>query len=195
VGGVASYAWGDGKHCDDLTCSLPGIVYPDVDVDGWLGGVTVGYNYQMGSLVTGIEADWSWGDVSGSSPDTDGFGCVGSCDTEVNWIGTVRGRLGYAFDHVLAYATAGVAFTEYDASIGKPVLAQGTTTETSFTGGGGIEYAFAQHWSAKVEYLYIHDFDDFAYDFEEGACGAPPGNCFARTDHINKVRLGVNYRF
>jgi outer membrane immunogenic protein len=195
VGGVASYAWGDSKHCDDLTCSKPGVVYPAFDLSGGLGGVTVGYNAQMGKLVAGVEADWSWGSVDGSSPSTPGFNCLGSCATEVTSIGTVRGRLGYAFGNLLPYVTAGAAFTTYNASIGGPiVVAEDTTTKTSFTAGGGLEFAFSRHWSGKVEYLYISRLGDFAYD-SGVACGAPPGNCFSRTDRIDTVRLGLNYRF
>jgi outer membrane immunogenic protein len=194
VGGVAGYAWGESTHCDDLTCAKPAVVYPQFDLRGGLGGVTAGYNLQTGNVVVGVEVDWSWGKVDGSSPSTPGFNCVGSCATEVTSIGTARGRLGYAFNNFLPYVTAGAAFTRYNASIGSPaVLAEDSTTKTSFAGGGGFEVAFSRNWSGKVEYLYISKLGDFAYD--KIACGAPPGNCFSRTDHIDMVRLGMNYRF
>jgi outer membrane immunogenic protein len=93
VGGLLSYASGDSKHCDDLTCDKPSVVYPKHEMGGWLGGVTAGYNYQMGRVVAGVEVDWSWGKAEGSSPDTSGFGCLGLCSTSVESIGTVRGRL------------------------------------------------------------------------------------------------------
>jgi outer membrane immunogenic protein len=195
VGGLLSYASGDSKHCDDLTCDKPSVVYPKHEMGGWLGGVTAGYNYQMGRVVAGVEVDWSWGKAEGSSPDTSGFGCLGLCSTSVESIGTIRGRLGYTFDRLLPYITAGVAYTEQHASIGStnPISAQRTVT--SFVGGGGFEYAFDRHWSAKVEYLFIkREGGDFAYDPGTG-CGAPPGNCFARIGDIQTLRMGVNYKF
>jgi outer membrane immunogenic protein len=195
VGGIASHAWADSKHCDDQSCAKPGVGYPAFDNDGWLGGFTVGYNHQVSNWVYGLELDWSWGDLSGSSPSTQNFGCAGICKTHIDWIGTVRGRMGYAFDHLLLYGTLGVALTHEHASIGSPVLASGGDTATSFVGGGGLEYAFTQHWSAKVEYLYIRDLDDLYYD-RVGACGPfPTSSCFSRTGHIDQVRMGLNYRF
>ncbi len=193
VGGVAAHAWADSKHCDDLTCGLPGVTYPEFDVDGWLGGFTVGYNVQWSNVVFGVEGDWSWGDMSGSSGSTSGFGCITTCNTDIDSIGTIRARLGVAYDRWLAYGTAGVAFVDQSASIGG-VTAQDSSTETVFTAGGGFEYAFDRNWSGKAEYLYIDDSGDFAYDSGAG-CGAPPGNCFARTTHIDLLRIGLNYKF
>jgi outer membrane immunogenic protein len=193
VGGLASYAWGRSQHCDAGICEAPGEIYPDFDINGWLGGITLGYNWQLANWVFGVEGDWSWGKVKGSSADTPDFGCGNLCLTEVKSIGTVRGRVGYAFDRLLPYLTAGVAFSRIHASIGNPVEAEDTTTETSFVGGGGLEYAFAPNWSAKIEYLYISKLGDFDYDHVNN-CGPEP-NCFARTHHLNVVRVGVNYRF
>ena len=159
---------------------------------GWFGGVTAGYNVQTGRVVAGVEVDWSWGEAEGSSPDSPNFGCLGACATKVQSIGTIRGRLGYAFDRVLPYITAGVAFTEQQASLGFVTPLSGDRTVTSFVGGAGVEYAFAHKWSLKVEYLFIKAADeDFAYG--PGACIAPA--CFARIDDIHTVRMGLNYKF
>jgi outer membrane immunogenic protein len=190
IGGVGTYSSADGQHCDDLLCQ-PG--FPDVSPKGQMGGITAGYNFQSANWVYGIEADWSWGDVSDTSPNTAIFGCAGACTTDIESIGTVRARAGVAFDRLLVYATAGVAITRYDASIGSPALSRDSETETTFTGGAGIEYAFGSNWSAKLEYLFIDELGDFAYD--QAACGAPPGNCFSRVEHINNLRAGVNFNF
>jgi outer membrane immunogenic protein len=189
IGGLATYGWADSVHCDAGACD-PGIVFPAFNMNGWLGGVTAGYNFQSASWVFGIEADWSWGRVDGSSGDTVDFGC-GRCRTSVDSIGTVRARLGYAFDRFLPYVTAGVAFTEYRASVGDPIDQEDSRTRATFTGGGGFEYAFYGNWSAKAEYLFIHKAGDFLYAPDQ--CARP--GCFARTNDIQTVRFGVNYRF
>ena len=101
-------------------------------------------------------------------------------------------RVGYAFDRLLPYVTAGAGWSQLDASIGNPVLASGSTTKTSFVVGGGLEYAFWQNLSAKVEYLYFTKLGDFAYD-TVGACGTP--GCHVQVQGLCVVRLGLNYRF
>ena len=189
VGGLATYVSTDSKHCDAGTCAIPGVVYPDFGVTGGLGGIAVGYNVQTGKWVAGVELDWSWGDADGSSPGTASFGCAGDCTTSIRSIGTFRFRLGYALDRFLPYVTAGVAVTEYHASIGTPVL-EDSRSKATFTAGLGLEYALTRHWSAKAEYLFIDGAGDFLYT---SLCAAP--GCFARTDDIHTLRLGVNYKF
>ena len=190
VGGLMTWGWADAKHCDNQVC-VPG--WPAFEVNGNAAGFTVGYNYQISKFVAGVELDWSWGKINGSSPSTSSFGCAGTCDTSIESIGTVRGRLGYTFGNLLAFGTAGAAFTEYEASIVSG-FTRDTTTKTSFVYGGGFEYAFLRHWSAKVEYLYIEKLGDFVYDYR-GSCGAAPNNCFSRMGHVETVRAGLNYRF
>jgi opacity protein-like surface antigen len=189
-GGLVTFASTHSEHCDAGTCAKPGVVYPAFDMNDWLGGIEGGYNFQSGNVVFGVEADWSWGRVSGSSPSTIGFGCVGACKTSIDSIGTVRGRLGYAFDRLLPYVTAGVAFTDYHASIGVPILQESRTTRATFTGGGGLEYAFSGNWSLKAEYLFIRKASDFLYAPNE--CATP--GCFARSSDIHTFRFGVNYK-
>ena len=180
VGGLATYASGDSTHCD-ATCEDPGVINPKHEMGGWFGGVTAGYNVQMGRVVAGVEVDWSWGEAEGSSPDDPTFNCLGACATKVQSIGTIRGRLGYVFDRVLPYITAGVAITEQQASLG---FISADRTVTSFVGGAGVEYAFAHKWSLKVEYLFIKaDDKSLAYN----ACDI---GCFANIDDIHTVRMG-----
>jgi outer membrane immunogenic protein len=76
-------------------------------VSGGLVGGTVGFNYQLGSIVLGLEGDIDWSGISGSGS------CVAgtlSCQTTNDWLGTARGRIGYAFNQVLPYVTGGAAF-------------------------------------------------------------------------------------
>jgi outer membrane immunogenic protein len=147
-----------------------------VDVSGALLGGTLGYNYQMGQAVFGVEGDIDWSNIRGSAP------CAATtCQTRNDWLGTARGRIGYAFDRFLPYVTGGAAF----GNIKTAITGIGTATETKlgWTLGGGIEASIAGPWSAKVEYLYA-----------DLGRGATVGGSSA-TFHTNIVRAGVNYRF
>jgi outer membrane immunogenic protein len=189
VGGVVGYGWATSTHCAVAAGCLAG--FPVADPKGWNGGVTLGYNLQTAAhWVLGVEGDWSWANMKGHSPDTAAFGCALSCDTKIKSFETLRGRFGYAFDRFLPYLTAGVAFTQLNASIGAPVLGGGSTTKSSFTAGGGLEYTFSQNLSAKVEYLYIAKLGDFIY--APTLCGS---SCFVRTRADNEIRVGLNYKF
>ena len=154
----------------------------DVSVSGVLAGGTIGANYQMGSTVLGIEGDLDWSNIRGSAA------CpAGTCETRNRWLSTVRGRLGYAFDRFLPYVTGGAAFGDVRATA--PGVGSASDTRVGWTVGGGLEYALANNWSAKLEYLYV-DLGKFDCG---GACGAvPPTNVDYRT-HV--ARLGLNYKF
>jgi len=193
VGGVVADGWGHSRHCDPGAGGCPA-GSADFNMSGWLGGVTLGYNLQWSNLVLGAEADWSWGSIKGSMPSNAVFDCGsggGTCQTTISSLGTVRGRLGYAFGQLLPYVTAGAAFTRVRASDGGTnFFIQDTTTKTTSVWGGGLEFAFAPQWSAKVEYLRIGDLGDFTYGHVTGICA-----CFMTDTHYDLVRLGVNYRF
>ena len=75
------------------------------DISGGLVGATVGYNYQFGQAVAGVEADIDWADISGSSTTN----CVTGCKTSDTWLSTVRGRLGYAADRFMPFITGTAA--------------------------------------------------------------------------------------
>jgi outer membrane immunogenic protein len=189
VGAVAAGGWGHSEHCDPLTGCAAGSA--DFNISGWLAGATVGYNWQWTNWVFGAEVDWSWGKIKGSVP-TGIFDCGsgGTCNTEISSVATVRGRFGYAFDRLLPYVTAGAAFTHVHASDGGTnFFIDDSTTKTSFVWGGGVEYAFAPQWSAKLEYLRVEDIGDFTYGHVTGICA-----CFLTDTHYELVRLGVNYR-
>jgi hypothetical protein len=125
-------------------------------VNGFLGGAQVGFNWQLNSwLVLGAEGQFSWADVDGSTP------ClvVVKCTSQVNWIATAAGRIGYTFDRTMLFAKVGVAWadTDYSATFG-PFSATASDTRTGLMIGAGVEHAFCQNWSAKIEYNYM-DFD------------------------------------
>jgi outer membrane immunogenic protein len=146
-------------------------------------GATLGYNFQTGTWVWGIEGDLDYAALKGSA--TCGGG---SCETKDSWLGTVRGRLGYAgWNNWLPYITGGLAMGDIKASSTATGLTA-SKTRLGWTLGLGVEYAMMTNWSVKLEYLYadLGKFDCGA------ACGATPDNV---TFKANLVRAGVNYRF
>jgi outer membrane immunogenic protein len=151
------------------------------NLNGGVVGGTIGANYQMGQFVMGVEADGDWSDISGSTT-TD---CGGPCQTSNDWLGTVRGRLGVAWDRVLFYGTAGGAGGNVKAS----VTGTGSTEKTEFgwTAGGGLEVGITDNLTAKVEYLFV-DLSNGSCDF----CGPPAGNVKFDT---SLIRAGLNFKF
>lgn len=155
-------------------------------LSGGLAGGTVGYNWQSNRLVLGVEADAAWTDF-GQTASIPGFLTVSSKASD---LGTVRGRVGVAFDQFLLYGTGGYAWL--DNKITATVI--GTSFSDShvhsgWTAGAGVEAMFAPHWSVKAEYLY-RSFNSQTYF----ATLIPPG--FATgTFNVNSGQVGVNYHF
>ena len=157
-------------------------------VSGALVGGTVGFNYQIGSWVLGVEGDGDWANLSGTTFNTS---CIGiGCTTQSNWLATARGRAGYAWDRVLFYGTGGAAFANVQAAAGG--LPFFSSTQAGWTAGVGVEYAIWPNWTAKVEYLFV--------DLANASC--PVGNCGATggvntTVSLNEniVRGGINFKF
>ena len=150
---------------------------------GYLIGGTLGYNYQTGSLVWGLEGDIAWAKVDGSVD----CGLGLTCETANRWLGTARGRLGYAFDRFLPYFTGGAAFGSVRANVNPGPLFSASDTRIGWTLGGGLEYAFLGNWTAKIEYLYV-DLGSFDTGFT-----APITNNVSLKENI--VRAGLNYKF
>jgi outer membrane immunogenic protein len=157
----------------------------DSNPKGWLAGATVGYNWQAGSIVYGLEGDIAWTDVKGSSANVV-CGIASTCETSNRWLATFRGRVGYAFDRFLPYVTAGGAYGDVRSSI-VPAGVSASTTQWGWTAGGGIEYAVLSNWTAKFEYLYV----DLG-SFDPGFAAPVVGNINFK-EHL--VRVGLNYKF
>ena len=143
---------------------------------GGVVGGTVGYNWQMGQTVFGLEGDLDWSNIRGSSL------CGGiSCETRNSWLGTARGRIGYAFDRFLPFVTGGAAFGDIKDNIAG--IGSATSTKAGWTVGGGVEAALVGPWTAKAEYLYV--------DLGRGASVLGADARF----NTSLVRGGINYRF
>jgi outer membrane immunogenic protein len=176
VGGNLGYGWGDGNTDFSFlpTPSDFNIATLGARSTGVTGGAQLGYNWQIGSLVTGLEADIQGSDIKGSAranPTLAGTaipfpGAVLSSEQKLSWLGTVRGRLGVTVTpDLLLYGTGGLAYGHVDASANSQFFDTGvltvefpasvSKTKVGWTAGAGAEWMFAHNWSAKLEYLYV----------------------------------------
>lgn len=210
IGAEAGYGWAKNSFSNSVDPLNPGTLRvgdADYTLDGAMVGGQIGYNYQINNLVLGVEADAAWADISGSGSYFDGVAntCIQSndpCSSKVKALGTITGRLGYAFDHLLVYAKGGAAWATFSHTAGntetlQPVFSYSDTTDSTrwgWTVGGGVEYAFTNNWSAKVEYNYA-DFgsSDVTFNFTPATFINPYK---ANVDQsLQVVKAGVNYRF
>jgi outer membrane immunogenic protein len=188
------------------------------DQSGAFGGAQIGYNRQGAILgprvVLGIEADMQASGIQGKGSASaasaqplqmDDGNVNASVKSHLDWFGTIRGRLGYAFDHTLFYATGGFAFGRVrdklsvsETSFGEPLLTASSAnnqTATGFVVGGGLEYAINPAWSLKGEYQYIDlgSTNLSASNTNDGGLFDLPA-ASAKVDHTyHTVRIGLNY--
>ena len=131
------FSFGGSNWTDSVTGGSSG----NFGTSGFVFGGTVGANYQVGSLVFGVEADGDWADASGFGTFTASALCTGACFTTSSWLSTVRGRAGYAFDRFLVYGTGGAAFGNVRANFSNDPVT--SSIEAGWTVGAGVEVAFA----------------------------------------------------
>jgi outer membrane immunogenic protein len=153
------------------------------DLSGGLIGGTVGYNWQFGQVVVGAEGDIDWSGIKGTTTVL----CPGGCETRNKWLGTARGRVGFAFDRFLPYFTGGLAFGDINATL--PLLPGGSVSNAGWTVGAGVEVGVVSNVSIKAEYLYV-DLGNFNCGLN---CGLAPGSNVTFTTNI--FRGGANLRF
>jgi outer membrane immunogenic protein len=171
VGVNAGYGW---QNNEDNSFFVPpgtfvtapaasGVVsFADDNGDGFVGGAQVGYNYQIGTFVVGLEADLQWADLGGSSgtafvpagfpPTFVPAGAAGGVD----WFGTVRARLGFAFDRALVYGTGGFAYGGADTDDDFGLVNSDDDVRTGWALGGGVEYAFTNNLTVGLEGLWVN---------------------------------------
>jgi outer membrane immunogenic protein len=146
---------------------------------GGLVGGTAGYNWQAGQAVFGLETDLDWTNIKGTGTSVIAGTPV---ETKNSYLGTVRGRVGYAWDRVLAYVTGGLAYGDVKSNA---AFGSASQTKAGYALGGGLEFAVAGPWTAKVEYLYV--------DLGNGPSLPITGE--SSRFKTNIVRAGLNYRF
>ena len=186
IGINGGYGFGSTSWTQPAPCGLAACATGNFNAGGFLVGGQLGGNYQIGQFVIGLEGDGDWTNINGT---TTVLGCGAGCTTSNDWLATVRGRAGYAWDRILFYGTGGAAFGNIQANVG----AAGVTTlstQTGWTAGVGIEGAFAPNWTARVEYLYV---DLGSASCAAAICGGTGTTTIPLTENI--VRAGVNYKF
>ena len=174
VGAHIGYGW------SDIDWREPPAFTASHDGSGWLLGAQVGYNWQVGRLVWGVEADISSGWIDGGS---------GGSGHSLDWLYSLRGRAGLtsADNRWLFYATAGVAWADVDyRSAGF-----GGHSETHFgwVAGGGVERVLAPNLTARVEYLYYN------FDGVSAPAGALGPGATDLDPSTHTIRVGLNFKF
>jgi outer membrane immunogenic protein len=172
-----------------------------VDVSGWFAGGQIGANYQIDSLVIGIEGEGSWANFTGSNQ------CPANavrtvvlasyCSVKLDSLGTAAVRLGWAFDRLLLYGKGGAAWTNDNYQVKfttllTPILFSANELRWGWMFGIGAEYAFTDNWSAKIEYNYMDLGGDSLRMLDTFGALAFDVNIRERVD---TVKIGVNYRF
>lgn len=167
------------------------------DIEGWLAGVQAGYNMNLDGIVLGVEGDVAWSDISGV--DFVDLGPGIDVEGNIGWLGTIRGRVGFAADAFLIYGTGGVAFAGTNSSLsadgGDFDYGSDSATHVGWVVGAGVEAMVADNVSIKAEYLY-HDFGSQDYTFEgddSGDIGGPIES--SASFNVSTVKVGVNFHF
>jgi outer membrane immunogenic protein len=198
IAAAAAYDWSGayagvfaGGGSGDVTLELGGLADPlDLAAGGWLAGVRAGVNAEAGVLVFGAEADLAKTWISGSGSATDGQNSL-DYNYDLDWLGTVTGRVGFAADTLLLYAKGGLAAGGVRSTLtptaplppAPPTSADAIAT--GWTVGLGTEFAFSENATAGIEY----DFVSLGTELDYGV-----GTADAQQD-LHIVKLGVNYGF
>jgi outer membrane immunogenic protein len=179
-------AWANNHQLVDSYFNPPSGLAPS----GGFGGGQIGYNWQ-GFLLFGIEADFEGGDIGAKGRATDITG-VYNFESGLNYIGTVRGRVGYTLDRALVYFTGGFAYgclRKWSDDFG---YQRYDAVTTGYVFGGGLEYRFSPSWSVKTEYQYLN----FGKNdpCTNGICFSNPDYAGPqKADDYQTVRVGLNY--
>jgi outer membrane immunogenic protein len=205
VGGELGGAWGetDWRYANSNWFNTLGPVVVgrnfDLDGEGFLGGGQVGFNFQSGAWVFGVE-----GSVAGTDLDetrrSPFFPTLDVYSAEIDWLTTVTGRVGYARDRWLAYAKAGWAGADVDLTLTDtvtPLTASSSRWADGWTVGGGLEYDLAHGFSLGVEYDYV-DLDTGTSSVRCPACPGGVGGGVPIVDGdvtLQSVTGRLNYRF
>jgi len=155
---------------------------------GMIGGVQAGYNYQLPTgMLLGLEADISFPNYLTSNSVVSSLATIRSDITEQwDYVGTARGRVGYVAGPWLVYATGGLAWAG-ERFLNTPAIGSDEKTlhtRLGWAAGGGVEYAFAPHWSARLEYLYSQ--------FGKADIAFPSATQYTSSLDFQSLRIGLN---
>lgn len=182
----AHTGYGGGKS--NAVLSDPAITTSDGRFSGIIGGVQAGYNVRMASgLLLGVEADMTFPSYMLSNFTVSSLTTARSGISEQwDYTGTARGRIGYTSGPWLAYATGGVAWMG-ERFLNTPAVGDDEKhigVRLGWVAGAGVEYAFAPHWTARLEYLYSQ--------YDRANVRFPSGTQFSSTTDFQQIRIGLN---
>lgn len=175
IGAFAGYGWGTVTDEDGYWNTIVG---EEFDTEGWQVGLTAGANFTVSeAIVAGIAADIAWADIGGDQD-------AGDFTYNTDWVGSIRGRLGFDGGAFLPYVTAGLAFANNTLDDTLNGYAD-TQTHIGWTAGAGVEFAVADNVSLDLQYRYS-DYGTKTYDLNGDTD-------FSLTSHA--VTAGINFRF
>jgi outer membrane immunogenic protein len=190
IGGHIGYGWSKMTGVESSGDNFAG----GLNLHGGVAGVQWGYNWQFSQWVVGYESDWSGviGNTWSKEVCTvDNPSCGSFLHGELNGLATIRGRLGWAFDRTLIYATGGVAWGWFKGTVysGTSLMPQ-SKTATGGVVGGGVEWKYNPNVSFRLEGLYYMFNKTFGNDSDS------PSNGNSITAHnVGVVRFGASYYF
>ena len=194
----ANGGWASSRNCWDFVTPAGAFVANEGchDATGGTAGGQIGYRWQAGTWVFGLEAQGNWADLKGSNPSLAFLGVTNQ--SRVDAFGLFTGQVGYAANNVLFYVKGGAAVTAdrfriVDIPTGIVTGTTGDDTRWGGVVGVGLEYGFAPNWTAGVEYNHLF-MQDRTYTFI-----SPVGGGFFAADRIRQdvdlVTVRVNYRW
>jgi outer membrane immunogenic protein len=200
IGGNVGGGWNRGNVVD----SAFGVNFTNGNSTSFLGGGQVGGNYQIGAFVIGAEAAFDWfannnNSGNGTTVVVPGVGpTVLRVSANDRWVTTVAARFGYAWDHALFYGKAGGGwvgagnFAVTNVGTGGSVALSNSNTNTGWLVGAGVEYAFTQNWTAKLEYDYLA-LNNASFTVTVPGVGVDTFTNGGR--NVQTLTVGVNYLF
>lgn len=185
IGGHLGYGMGTSSSVDASGGAFNDLVNGfEIDPSGWLGGLTIGYNWQTDAFVFGLEGDLGYLDAHDRETASGAF-----AEAEYAGYGTLTARIGYSDSRWLFYAKGGLALADITNRAGD--IGDGTDitriseVRSGWALGGGVEHAFQHDMSLKVEYLYM--------DFGDDNSGNTDGDIYRHENDIHTLKVGFNY--
>ncbi len=217
VGGYVGGAWADrnvsvtdpclvGNVCP-INGNYNGVQPATYDLNSsFIGGGTIGYNWQAGSWVFGVEGEGGYLHLTRTSlfPGAPVGGDTTASTKIGDAYGVIAGRIGWAFNRTLLYVKGGGVFANVSNSVldtcviapcgGGTANISGSHDVFSYAVGGGLEWAFADHWSVKGEYLYLGLQSSFR---DVGTVNGVPNSFYINSSDpgVHTVKVGINYRW
>lgn len=190
VGLNAGIGWANGGSATITDPLLGTTVLSGSDKAGFVGGGQLGYNWQYNQWVLGLEADIQYADLK-SELAWGAYSWFGYSSSNSQYLGTVRARAGYAIDRTLIYITGGLAYGGLNGN-----WWHGTTSNQGWALGGGIEYAFTNNWTARLEGLYVNlNTGNHVGTFTRAGVNGTYGVSGKSGDGGGLVRAAINYKF